>query len=58
MSTLPHDAHAIAIVKKRAMVTAIALPNGEAGVSTISSAAGRNSVSSVRLRKIVSTNLM
>src|SRR5947209_12109494 len=42
MSTRPNPAHATAITKNSMMVAAIARPAGEAGVSRICSAAGRN----------------
>src|SRR5947209_4496424 len=42
MSTRPNTAHASASTKNRMMVAPIARPTGEAGVSRISSAAGRN----------------
>src|SRR5205085_11820563 len=42
MSTRPNTPQATAITKNRMMVAAIARPAGEAGVSSISSAAGRN----------------
>src|SRR5262249_30868568 len=43
MSTRPKVAQQITTTKNRMMVPAIARPAGEAGVSTISIAAGRNS---------------
>src|SRR4051795_4832308 len=42
MSTRPNTPHASASTKNRMMVAPIARPAGEAGVSRISSAAGRN----------------
>src|ERR1700730_17506741 len=42
MSTRPKVAHAIAIIKNRIIKAPIARPTGDAGVSRISSAAGRN----------------
>src|SRR3954447_9084336 len=42
MSTRPNTPHATASTKNSMMVAAIARPAGEAGVSRISSAAGRN----------------
>jgi hypothetical protein len=50
MSTVLHDAQAKAMQKNRMTVAPIARPAGEAGVSTISSAAGRNSSSKSRRR--------
>src|SRR5579864_3728516 len=49
MSTRPRHAQASAAAKNRMITAPIARPTGEAGVSTISSAAGRNS-SSLRRR--------
>src|SRR5437773_6222823 len=42
MSTWPKTAHVVAIAKNRMMVAPIIRPAGEAGVSRISRAAGRN----------------
>src|SRR4051812_3071911 len=42
MSTRPNTPHATAMTKNRMMVAPIARPAGDAGVSRISSAAGRN----------------
>src|SRR5882724_4350157 len=42
MSTWPKVAHAMAIIKNRMIKAPIARPTGDAGVSRISSAAGRN----------------
>src|SRR5580704_10233507 len=50
ISTLPSDAHASATQKTATMLTPIARPTGEAGVSVISSAAGRNAISASRRR--------
>src|ERR1700738_1063515 len=49
MSTVPHQAQTSAAQNTRLMVAAIARPIGDGGVSTISSAAGRNASSSRRL---------
>jgi hypothetical protein len=48
MSIVPHQAHSSAAQNSRMMVTPIVLPIGDGGVSTISSAAGRNASSSPR----------
>src|SRR5215470_11323641 len=48
MSIVPHQAQASAAQNSTAMVAAIARPIGDGGVSTISSAAGRNASSSLR----------
>src|SRR3977135_3725584 len=48
MSIVPHHAQASAAQNSRMMVTAIVRPIGDGGVSTISSAAGRNASSSPR----------
>src|SRR5499427_10588092 len=48
MSIVPHQAHTSAAQNSRMMVVAIARPIGDGGVSTISSAAGRNASSSPR----------
>src|SRR5262245_23147415 len=49
MSIVPHQAQASAAQNSRMMVAPIARPIGDGGVSTISSAAGRNASSSPRL---------
>src|SRR5260370_19566451 len=49
MSTRPKVAQHITTMKNRLMVAAIARPTGEAGVSTISIAAGRNSTCARRV---------
>src|SRR5262249_11220859 len=49
MSIVPHQAHARAPQNSNMMVAAMARPIGDGGVSTISSAAGRNANSSRRL---------
>src|SRR4029077_7662778 len=49
MSIVPHQAQPSAAQNSRMMVTAIVRPIGDGGVSTISSAAGRNASSSPRL---------
>src|SRR5262249_30345799 len=49
MATRPKVAQQITITKNRMMVAAIARPTGEAGVSTISIAAGRNSTCARRV---------
>src|SRR5260221_374131 len=49
MSIVPHQAHTSPAQNSRMMVAPIARPIGEGGVSTISSAAGRNASSSPRL---------
>src|SRR4249920_2132623 len=46
MSIVPHQAHASAAQNSRMIVTPIVRPIGDGGVSTISSAAGRNASSS------------
>src|SRR5262249_1683727 len=48
MSTVPMHAQSSAALKTAMMVKAMARPSGEGGVSTISSAAGRNASSSCR----------
>src|SRR5262249_14367069 len=48
MSMVPHAAHASAAQKSRITVTAMPRRSGDGGVSTISSAAGRNASSSRR----------
>src|SRR5262252_11190310 len=48
MSIVPHQAQASAAQNNNAIVPAIARPIGDGGVSTISSAAGRNASSSAR----------
>jgi len=48
MSMVPHQAHISATQNSRMMVAPIARPVGDGGVSTISSAAGRNASSSPR----------
>src|SRR6185369_11735599 len=48
MSIVPHQAHTSAAQNSRMMVAAIVRPIGDGGVSTISSAAGRNASSSPR----------
>src|SRR5947207_507944 len=48
MSTVPRQAHASAAKKTAMIVAPMARPIGEGGVSTTSSAAGRNSTSSLR----------
>src|SRR5262245_10723245 len=48
MSIVPHQAHISAAQNSRMMVVAIARPIGDGGVSTISSAAGRNASSWLR----------
>src|ERR1700761_1038122 len=50
ISTLPSDAHASATQKTATMLAPIARPTGEAGVSVISSAAGKNAISASRRR--------
>src|SRR5215475_6382747 len=49
MSTLPAEAQTSAAQKSSMIVAAIVRPIGDGGVSTISSAAGRNASSSTRL---------
>src|SRR5258708_28928805 len=49
MSIVPYQAHTSPAQNSRMMVAPIARPIGEGGVSTISSAAGRNASSSPRL---------
>src|SRR5216684_1118635 len=49
MSIAPHHAQTSAAQNSRIMVAPIVRPIGEGGVSTISSAAGRNASSSLRL---------
>src|SRR5450631_2665275 len=49
MSIVPHQAQTSATLNSRMMVAPIARPIGDGGVSTISSAAGRNANSSPRL---------
>ena len=48
MSIVPHQAQASAAQNSRMMVAPIARPIGDGGVSTISSAAGRNASSAPR----------
>src|SRR5678816_1821078 len=48
MSMVPHHAHARATQKKPMSAKTMARPTGDGGVSTISSAAGRNASSSRR----------
>src|SRR5262245_59237546 len=52
MSIVPHQAHISAAQNSRMMVAPIARPIGDGGVSTISSAAGRNANSSPRLSSV------
>src|SRR5262249_5752266 len=49
MSIVPHQAQASAALNGGMLLTAVARPTGEGGVSTISSAAGRNANSAPRL---------
>src|SRR5215472_3569522 len=49
MSIVPHQAQINATENRRIMALPIARPTGDGGVSTISSAAGRNASSSRRL---------
>src|SRR5262249_48628328 len=49
MAIVPQQAQASAAQNSRMMLTAVARPTGDGGVSTISSAAGRNASSSPRL---------
>src|SRR5262245_18304615 len=51
MSIVPHQAHTSPAQNSRMMVAPIARPIGDGGVSTISSAAGRNASSSPRLAR-------
>ena len=52
MSSVPHDAQAIARQKTLMMTMTIARPTGDGGVSTISNAAGRKANSRSRRRAI------
>src|SRR5258708_22790658 len=58
MSTYARDAHRSAKQISAMIVAATPLPTGDAGVSTISSAAGRNAVSSALERALVFGNEM
>src|SRR6266404_3658581 len=58
MSICPRAVHANAKQNIAMIVMATALPAGEAGVSTISSAAGRNAVSSALARTLAFGNEM